>query len=90
MGGSGNFWRSRYKTKKELEPLHFLQRFKGNRSSIDPHHITQRGNRRQDTFFCADDYRHYIALMSEWCGKCGISTWAYCLITNHVHLIAVP
>jgi putative transposase len=55
-----------------------------------PHHITQRGNRRQDSFFCADDYRYYIALMSEWCGKCGVAIWAYCLMPNHVHLIAVP
>lgn len=34
-----------------------------------PHHITQRGNRRQQTFFCDDDYTAYIDLMSEWCGK---------------------
>ena len=55
-----------------------------------PHHITQRGNRRQDTFFCDDDYRYYIQLMAEWCGKCGVTIWAYCLMPNHVHLIAVP
>lgn len=55
-----------------------------------PHHITQRGNRRQDTFFCADDYSYYIGLMSEWCSKCGVAIWAYCLMPNHVHLIAVP
>jgi len=55
-----------------------------------PHHITQRGNRRQDTFFCADDYRYYIETMSEWCEKCGVEIWAYCLMPNHVHLIAVP
>ena len=55
-----------------------------------PHHITQRGNRRQDTFFCDDDYRHYIQLMAEWCGKCGVEIWAYCLMPNHVHLVAVP
>lgn len=55
-----------------------------------PHHITQRGNRRQDTFFCADDYRYYIQTMAEWCGKCGVEIWAYCLMPNHVHLIAVP
>jgi putative transposase len=55
-----------------------------------PHHITQRGNRRQDTFFCDDDYRYYIQLMSEWCGKCGVEIWAYCLMPNHVHLVAVP
>ena len=55
-----------------------------------PHHITQRGNRRQDTFFCDDDYRYYIQLMAEWCDKCGVTILAYCLMPNHVHLIAVP
>jgi hypothetical protein len=35
------------------------------------HHITQRGNRRQKVFFHDSDYRAYIELMSEWCGKCG-------------------
>ena len=55
-----------------------------------PHHVTQRGNRRQQTFFCDEDYQEYIALMAEWCGKCGVQIWAYCLMPNHVHLIAVP
>ena len=55
-----------------------------------PHHITQRGNRRQDTFFCDDDYRYYIRLMAEWCDKCGVTIWVYCLMHNHVHLVAVP
>jgi putative transposase len=55
-----------------------------------PHHITQRGNRRQDTFFCDNDYRHYTQLMAEWCDQCGVAIWAYCLMPNHVHLIAVP
>lgn len=55
-----------------------------------PHHITQRGNRRQDTFFCADDYRYYIDTISEWCKKFDVEIWAYCLMPNHVHLIAVP
>ena len=55
-----------------------------------PHHVTQRGNRRQPTFFCDDDYQAYIDLMAEWCGKCHVEIWAYCLMPNHVHLIAVP
>jgi putative transposase len=55
-----------------------------------PHHVTQRGNRRQPTFFGPDDYRAYLALMAEWCGRCGVEVWAYCLMPNHVHLIAVP
>jgi putative transposase len=55
-----------------------------------PHHITQRGNRRQQTFFEDDDYAAYLDLMAEWCERCGVEVWAYCLMPNHVHLIAVP
>ncbi len=55
-----------------------------------PHHITQRGNRRQQTFFSDNDYETYIDLMSEWCKKHKVAIWAYCLMPNHVHLIAVP
>jgi len=35
------------------------------------HHVTQRGNRRQETFFQESDYRAYLTLLSEWCGRCG-------------------
>lgn len=55
-----------------------------------PHHLTQRGNRRQQTFFSDDDYLLYIELMAEWCSRCGVEVWAYCLMPNHVHLIVVP
>ena len=55
-----------------------------------PHHITQRGNRRQQTFFSEEDYREYMSLMSEWCNRCNVEIWAYCLMPNHTHLIAVP
>ena len=55
-----------------------------------PHHVTQRGNRRQITFFCDEDYRIYRALMAEWCRRQRVSIWAYCLMPNHVHLVAVP
>ncbi|MFH1096014.1 MAG: transposase, partial [Candidatus Desantisbacteria bacterium] len=55
-----------------------------------PHHITQRGNRRQEVFFCQEDYELYIELMREECRKSGVEIWAYCLMPNHVHLIAVP
>jgi len=55
-----------------------------------PHHITQRGNRRQDVFFQEDDYHHYLQLLKEWCGKEQIEILAYCLMTNHVHLIVKP
>lgn len=55
-----------------------------------PHHITQRGNRRQNTFLREEDYAAYKKLMVEWCARCGVEIWAYCLMPNHVHLIAVP
>jgi putative transposase len=34
-----------------------------------PHYVTQRGNRRQQTFFRNRDYQAYLDLMAEWCGK---------------------
>ena len=55
-----------------------------------PHHITQRGNRRLATFFSEADYAAYLTLMAQWCGRCGVAVWAYCLMPNHVHLIVVP
>jgi putative transposase len=55
-----------------------------------PHHITQRGNRRQQTFFCDEDYQYYVELMGQWCGAHDVEILAYCLMPNHVHLIAVP
>jgi len=55
-----------------------------------PHHVTQRGNRRQQTFFNDGDYAAYLELMGEWCGEEGVDIWGYCLMPNHVHLIAVP
>jgi putative transposase len=55
-----------------------------------PLHITQRGNRRQRTFFCDDDYVRYLQLMAEWCARYRVEIWSYCLMLNHTHLIAVP
>jgi len=55
-----------------------------------PHHVTQRGNRRQKTFFCDDDYCYYIELLSESAQQANTEIWAYCLMPNHVHLVMVP
>jgi len=55
-----------------------------------PHHVTQRGNRCQQTFFTDDDYALYKALLAEGCQAAGVTCWAYCLMPNHVHLILVP
>ncbi|HHH44196.1 MAG TPA: transposase [Gammaproteobacteria bacterium] len=55
-----------------------------------PHHITQRGNRRQKVFFSDGDYRRYLGLLSQSCREAHTECWAYCLMPNHVHLILVP
>ena len=55
-----------------------------------PHHVTQRGNRRQQVFFSDDDYAHYLALLAESCWAENVQCWAYCLMPNHVHLVLVP
>ena len=55
-----------------------------------PHHITQRGNRREPVFFEDDDYRRYLALIAEAARRAETSIWAYCLMPNHVHFIMVP
>jgi putative transposase len=55
-----------------------------------PHHVTQRGNRRQQTFFCDDDYQVYVDLLREQCLAHGVLIWGWCLMPNHAHLIAVP
>ena len=55
-----------------------------------PHHVTQRGNRRQKVFFRDEDYELYLRLLTEGCAEFHVAVWAYCLMPNHVHLIAVP
>jgi putative transposase len=55
-----------------------------------PHHVTQRGNRRQRVFFNDGDYRLYLRLLGERCRMQATEVWAYCLMPNHVHLVMVP
>ena len=55
-----------------------------------PHHVTQRGNRRENVFFCDDDYISYLAWLKEYAGKHSVEILAYCLMTNHIHLVALP
>lgn len=55
-----------------------------------PHHITQRGNRRQQVFFNAEDYTVYLAGLAARCRAEDVEVLAYCLMPNHVHLILVP
>jgi putative transposase len=41
-----------------------------------PHHVTQRGNRRQQTFFREEDYLFYISVLAERCRRCSVEIWA--------------
>ena len=54
-----------------------------------PHHITQRGNRREEVFFIDDD-RHYLNWLKEYSQEHQVDVLAYCLMTNHIHLVVVP
>jgi REP-associated tyrosine transposase len=56
----------------------------------EPHHITQRGNNHQDVFFSDDNRRVYLNLLKEQAGKYSLIIHGYCLMTNHVHIIATP
>ena len=55
-----------------------------------PHHVTQRGNRRQALFAEPGDYALYRDLVAERCRANGVACWAYCLMPNHVHLMLAP
>ena len=55
-----------------------------------PHHVTQRGNRRQKVFFEPSDYSLYRGLLAERCHKASVEVRAYCLMPNHVHLVLTP
>src|SRR5262252_7544861 len=55
-----------------------------------PHHVTQRGNRREPVFYGADDYRFYRRLVAAAARRAGTAVWAYCLMPNHVHLPIMP
>ena len=55
-----------------------------------PYHITQRGNRREDVFFTSQDRVLYLKWLYEYCLKFEVEIWAYCLMTNHIHLILKP
>lgn len=55
-----------------------------------PHHITQRGNRRQNIFFSSYNRSFFLELLKHYSEKFSIELIAYCLMTNHIHVVAVP
>jgi len=55
-----------------------------------PHHVTQRGNRREPIFFEPGDQAVYLRILAAQARQRGVEIWAYCLMPNHVHLILTP
>jgi putative transposase len=54
------------------------------------HHVTQRGNGRQTVFYRDEDCALYLKLLVQHCRRASVAITGYCLMGNHVHLIAVP
>ncbi|MEX2299898.1 MAG: transposase [Bryobacterales bacterium] len=55
-----------------------------------PHHITQRGNNRQEVFLVDEDRRFYLDHLRDQARHHGVRLPGYCLMSNPVHLVAVP
>lgn len=55
-----------------------------------PHHVVQRGHNRQAVFACDDDYFYYLDNLAEWKEAYACRVYAFCLMTNHVHLVVDP
>ena len=50
-----------------------------------PHHVTQRGNNRQDVFFVDADRQAYLAYLQDAAGRFALRVEGYCLMTNHIY-----
>jgi putative transposase len=55
-----------------------------------PHHVTHRGNNRQAVFFTEDDYHVYLSILRRKSDRHGLEMMGYCLMPNHIHLVAKP
>src|SRR5262249_30325668 len=55
-----------------------------------PHHVRQRGVRKEPLFYDDSDHLVYLRLLREACTEKKVRIWAYALMKNHYHLIAVP
>jgi len=56
----------------------------------EPHHVTQRGNNGEKVFFGDEDRAAYRDRLFGYAEEYGLRVWAYCLMTNHIHVVAAP
>lgn len=54
------------------------------------HHITQRGTDHQRVFYSEADRKAYLQLLRIHSREAGLRVLSYCLMTNHIHLVATP
>ena len=54
------------------------------------HHVTQRGNYRQNVFKDHQDRIYYLKLINHYAKEYNNDLYAYCLMTNHIHFIIKP
>lgn len=54
------------------------------------HHVVQRGNNREKVFLDREDYKKYLSLLKKYSTEKEVVILAYCLMPNHVHLLAKP
>lgn len=54
------------------------------------HHVTQRGNNRQDVFFADRDREMFLRYLREAAERFSLHVEGYCLMTNHMHLVVTP
>jgi putative transposase len=55
-----------------------------------PYHLTQRGNRKQDVFFSLSDRKRYLNWLALYSSIYRFDIQAYCLMSNHVHIVGIP
>lgn len=55
-----------------------------------PHHVILRGNNRRRLFSYARDFKRFLELLAEATARNPIELHDFCLMRNHVHLIATP
>ena len=55
-----------------------------------PHHVVQRGNNKKRVFKDSKDRKYYLRLLEKYRLECACKIHAYCLMSNHIHILITP